>query len=503
MACAVSRACHGGLSGRSTWALFAVLAATSSVQAVVVTNVAIDYKYQRFNNWCGSASVQMILTSPNVRNNNAFVSAFVAAPDDPGVPPAGVRLQPTLVNTPLGVNVSRNPQAFIYNLTHGVNTVNGQTYLNPALPYGSGSDIAGMTFALNVLDNPTFPGGVPQGQHAYTGWNFPPTIAGAALATKQIANSLRLTKVAAQAGVGSGSHAIVVNGVATDVPPSPNTNYTITGVYVSDPWTGYVEQQIRDGFGNPGGPGGPRGFGFNAFIPHGYDIINNPAAPLIDVPGVGLIRGRYKAWLRHFNVSPANPFAGPVFAVPGVQFITATASQPEGLFLLPLEIGGPNQNFFGLQGVQALPNPIPNAAGALAQVVLALQNRPNLQNVFPNVGGAFDVNNVQFRPNPNPFDPLDGDWILPFLPDNSTTYSGAVIIDGITGDIEFAVFAPDNTFSYSLDDILSIYNDLELGNYPQSGLEIPEPSGLVWLGFAGLMLRRRRSIEGGGKTGKP
>ncbi|MFN4244025.1 MAG: hypothetical protein ACK4PI_12420 [Tepidisphaerales bacterium] len=473
--------------------MVAVLAAAASAaEAVVITQVNIDYKYQRFSNWCGSASVQMILTSPNVRNNNAFISDFLTAPDDPGVPPNGVRLQPTLVNTPLGVNVSRNPQAFIYNLTHGVNTVNGSSYLNPALPYGSGSDIAGMTFALNILDNSTFPNAVPQGQHAYTGWNFPPTIAGAALATKQIANSLRLTKVAAQAGVGSGSHAIVVKGVATDVPPTPNGNYVVTGVYVADPWTGYVDQQIRGGFGNPGGPNGPRGFGFNAFIPHGYDIINHPNAPFINVPGVGLIRGRYKAWLRHFNVSPANPLAGPVFAVPGVQFITATASQPEGLVLLPIEIGGPNQNFFGLQGVAALPNPIPNAAAALAQAALALQNRPNLQAFFPNVGGNFDVNNIIFRPNPNPFDPLDGAWVLPFLPDNATTYSGGLVINSFTGDIDFAVFTPDDTYSYTLDDLLSIYNDLEQGNYPQSGLEIPEPAGLAWLGLAGLMLGRRR-----------
>lgn len=471
------------------------------LHAQVITQVNIDYRYQRFNNWCGSASVQMILTSPAVRNNNAFVADFLAAPDDPGVPANGTRLQPTLVSTPLGINVSRNPQAFVYNLTHGLNTVNGVSYLNPALPYGRGSDTTGMAVALNLLDNPGFLGaGVAQGKHAYTAWNFPASVGGAALATKQIANSLHLTKVAAQAGIGSGSHSIVVNGVSTDVAPIPNTDYKVTGVYVSDPWTGYVDQQIRDGFGNPGGP---RGFGFNAFVPHGYDIIDHPNAPLINVPGVGLIRGRFKAWLQHFNVSPANPFGGAPFSVPGVQFITATASQPEGVVAIPLEVGGPGGSFFGLVGTPALANPIPNAAAAIARAAVALDARPDLRVRFPGPGGGvigfddgpagdFDVDNVVFLPNPDPFDVLDGDWILPYLPTGGTSYSGALVIDGITGDIDFAVFAPEVSFTYSIGDLTTIYSDLVAGAYPLSGLEIPEPAGLAGLGIAVVFLGRRR-----------
>lgn len=495
--------------GSSAWVALALLSASAHAQ--VNTTVDIDYSYQRFNNWCGSASVQMILSSPAVKNNNAFVADFLNAPDDPGVPANGIRLQPTLVNTPLGVNTSRNPQAFIYNLTHGLNTINSVSYSNPFLPYGKGSDTTGMAVALNLFDNPGFLGaGVAQGSHGYTAWNFAPNAAGAALATKQIANSLSLTKVAAQAGIGSGAHSIVVNGVTTDIAPTPNANYKVTGVTVSDPWTGFVDQQLAAGFPNPGGP---RGFGFNAFVPHGYDIINNPNAPLINVPGVGVIRGRFKAWLQHFNVSPANPGGGPVFSTPGVQFITASSSQPEGVASIPLEVGGAGGNFFGLVGVPALANPIPNAAAALAQARIALAQRPNLQPIFPGPGGGgeggggggggegggggglpgnFDLDNIQFDLNPNFFDPLDGDWIIPYLPTGRTTYSGALVIDGITGDIDFALYAPDTNLDYTLDEITSLYGDLSEGIYPSSGIEIPEPSGLGCLIPAVVLLRRRR-----------
>jgi len=475
--------------------------ASLPVSAAVDTRVNVAYSYQRFNNWCGSASVQMILSSPAVKNNNAFVSDFLSAPDDPGVAANGLRLQPTLGNTALGVNTTRNPQAFIYNLTHGANTVNGVSYSNPFLPYGTGSDTTGMAVALNLMDNAGFAGaGVPQGKHAYTAWNFAPNIAGAALATKQIANSLKLTGVASQAGIGSGAHSIVVNGVTTDIAPAPNTDYKVTGVTVSDPWTGYVDQQVAAGFPNPGGA---RGFGFNAWVPNGYDIINNPNVPLINVPGVGLVRGRLKAWLQHFNVAPANPGGGPVFAGPGVQFITASASQPAGVANIPLEVGGANGNFFGLVGVQALANPIPNAAAALARLQAVLPQNPNLANVFPGPGGGggggggglpgnFDLANIQFDPNLDFFDPLDGDWIIPYLPTGNALYSGAIVIDGITGDIDFAAYSPDPMLAYSIGELTSLYADLSSGIYPESGLSIPEPGALGAIAPMVVLLRRRR-----------
>lgn len=474
-------------------ALGLLLVPVAPAAAAVTTKIDISYSYQRYNNWCGSASVQMILSSPAVKNNNAIVADFLSAPDDPGRRPDQPRLLPTIVGNANGVGVvTRNPQAFIYGLNHGVNTVNGVSYFNPFVPYGSGSDTLGMAAALNLMDNPTFPGGLATGKHAYTAWNLPAGnvaqgVTQAALATKMMANSMSLTGVAAQAGIGGGTHSIVVNGVTTDVAPAANTNYKITGVIVSDPWTGFVDNV-------PGGapPNTPRGFGFNAWVPSGYDLI--PGAGNIFVPGVGVVQGRYKEWFKSFNVSPATPGAGPVFASSGIQFITATAG-PGGV-TVPVEVGGPGNNFFGIPAPAVpLANRIPNAAAARAQALIALGGNAALAGAF--VGGNFaDPAGIVFRPNPNPIDPLnlalDGDWLIPFIPDSGIDFTGALIIDGITGDIDLGIYSPDPALDYQLDDILDIYDDLTAGLFPSSGIVVPEPTTLGLFAPGLILLARRR-----------
>ncbi len=490
-------------------ALVALWSAAAPAWAIVTTHVDIDYSYQRFNNWCASASVEMILSSPAVRDNNGLVDLMLDAPNGPGVPANGIRLQPTFGPSPFGQVVTSNPQAYLYNLAHGTGTVtnNGvtRTYLNPRLPYGTGGDTLSILTALSLLDTPGFQGaGSPEGSHGYTGWNYAPNIAGAALATKSIANSLALTGVAAQAAVGSGSHSVVVNGVTTDVAPSPNTDYKVTGVIVSDPWTGFVDQQVADGFGDPGGG---RGFGINAWVPHGYDII--PGAPTqIAVPGVGVVNGRYKKWTSSFNVSPpspgavlANPTLGGIWSTPGVMFVTATESQVNGN-TVATEVGGAGGNFYGLIGTNILGAAIGNANDALARAVAALNGNAFLGGVFALGGGGdapgegdFDLANAVFIPDPNPVLPGDGDWLLPYLPVGGADYSGGLAVDALTGDIDMAIFVPEgSTFTYTSAELFGIFDDINNGIFPDSGFEVPEPGmmGFVVPAGAFVLARRRR-----------
>ena len=87
-----------------------------------------------------------------------------------------------------------------------MNTVNGQTYFNPWVPYGVGTDSNGIVVATNLLDNSTYPNGVTTGTHIYAGQNTAATTLGAAAATRTIVNCIADYKVPAQ---------IVVGGVTT------------------------------------------------------------------------------------------------------------------------------------------------------------------------------------------------------------------------------------------------------------------------------------------------
>ena len=143
----------------SVLTVLAVWAASANLYGQVVDTISPNnYHYQVYNNWCGSASIEMMLDCPAVTGSNTWLSTSSFA-DAPAVPAGGARPTPTFQNIG-GVNyVSSNMQAFIYGLNHGANTFNGQTYSNPNVPYGVGTDSAGVVFDLQNIDNPTVNGG--------------------------------------------------------------------------------------------------------------------------------------------------------------------------------------------------------------------------------------------------------------------------------------------------------------------------------------------------------
>ena len=79
----------------------------------------------------------MTLDCPAVNRANATLATMLAVPDAYAVAAGGTCPVPTING---GGQATANPQAFIYGLTHGVNTVNGVTYNNPYVPYGVGTD---------------------------------------------------------------------------------------------------------------------------------------------------------------------------------------------------------------------------------------------------------------------------------------------------------------------------------------------------------------------------
>src|SRR5208282_6163 len=184
----------GFLTAGSTWGrhfltgLLLSAAGGFSLPAVADVIIPDNYHYQVTQNFCAAASVEMVLDCPQVTLNNAMVASLVALPDGPTtafIPPGTQPINeptPTLgVNNGVGV-VTSGPQAFIYGLNHGSNTVNGLGYLNSFAPFGVGTDSLGMVTALNLLDNSNVNAGTPNlpfGNDQYAGYNFAPTFVGA------------------------------------------------------------------------------------------------------------------------------------------------------------------------------------------------------------------------------------------------------------------------------------------------------------------------------------
>src|SRR5262249_12062143 len=145
------------------------------------------------------------------------------------------------------------------------------------------------------------------GNHSYTGFNLAPTLLGAALATRTMANAMKDFGVPAQATVENGAHSICVYGVSTNGTPGTGQNYTINGVYIHDPWTGYVyDQAVNHGNVAPLAAGG-WGLGWNTYMRYGFDVRANGA--LTQLPDGTVAPVRLGAWFNYFNPSPGQ--AGP------------------------------------------------------------------------------------------------------------------------------------------------------------------------------------------------
>ena len=251
-----------------------------------------------------------------------------------------------------------------------------------------------------LLDNPNFVG---LGTHAYAGYNAAPTLAGATLAARTIANCMKDYSVPAQIVVQSGAHSIIANGVETVGTPGRNQNYTINYVQVSDPWTGYAFQRLA--VGDVASTGGALGLGFNTWLRYGYDQLSNGQGIGIVLPnGTVVPNARLGAWFNYFNVSP--PQASTGFTAPGYKF-TVEPQGPE-----QLDTGDPANDGSlpappPLLGSQETAGQADTAAIADLAADSTLSSEPGL------TGGTLDAAHEMLLLMPGDTAGM-GDWLVPY-----------------------------------------------------------------------------------------
>jgi hypothetical protein len=489
------------------WVLVFVAGAagTNVYGQIVDTIVPNNYHPQIYNNWCGTASIQMMLDCPAVTGNNATLAAMLAIPDNPSsVAAGGVRPVATTNN---GV-VTSNPQAFIYGLTHGINTVNGVTYYNPYTPYGVGTDSYGVVAATNLLDNPTVNGqtGPAFGSHVYQGYNanYPAlytivngqpalNLLPVAAATRTIVNCMADYSVPAQLVVLGGAHSEIANGAETVGAPGAGQNYQLNYVQISDPWTGYAFNRLA--VGDVASTNGTIGDGFNTWMRYGYDQLGPGQGYTILLPNGNIVQNaRLGAWFNYFNVSSAQ--ASPGFTQPGYKF-TVEPQGPESL-----DTGDP-----AYDGSLPAPPPLLGSQETVGQADSAaisdlaadstLANEPGLH------GGSFDMADEMLIQMPGDTSGM-GDWLVPYDGSGGTNdVTGALMIDSDTGVIDEATWinpAQDGISSMTLAGIDEWAEGQEPGGAEpdDNAIPTPEPGTLSLLAIAGLVapvgyaVRRRR-----------
>lgn len=466
--------------------LTAVGTAVGMARADDFTVTGSRYHYQVNDHYCVSATVQMILDSAAVRGSNPYINQFLTAADPAGSP-ALIPAQPTYV----GGQVTFAPQVAIYNLIHGMATYTPTVgpltgvplgYNNPFTPWptaGSGNNA--VQWALNVLDNPTVGG---NGNHAYTAYNVPATIAWGDFASRTIVNAIHDYDVPAQATIGSGAHSIAVTGYTTVGTPGRNQAYNITGLYVRDPWTGYVLNEIANG--RPA-PAGGLGLGTHAWLKYGYSL--SPTAPPVFIPGVGVVNARPNEWFRSFNPAPGQLGEGAYMTGPGFKFVV----EPLG----PEELDDGNGGLLdSIPNMAALLPTALDAAGALAAATSGLAGS-DFADEWGLSDGAFDTDTAHIML-------MDGDdeadWLVPYLKDGQ--YTGAVLVNSYTGEIMQATwFDEGGEFdAYTLGQLESMYTNLYDDIFPvDNPVPVPEPGAVgAALVMGGTILgswvsRRRRN----------
>ena len=463
----LSRRLRGAALGATVVGLACLGAGAASAQLIDKSVTGRSYHYQVTDHYCASATVQMILDCTAVRTTNPYINTFLMAADPPSIPTAPghfcIPLQPTYA----GGQVTFAPQVAIYNLIHNAATyvpIAGPftgiplTYNNPWTPWpvtGSGNNA--IQWALNVLDNPTVGG---NGNHAYTAFNVPPTAAWATFASRTIANAITSFDVPAQVTVGSGAHSIAVTGVTSIGVPVNNTNYTITGFYVSDPWTGYWVSR-----GRPAGV--PPGLGIHQWIRYGYMI--NPVATPILIPGVGMVTAKLGKWFTHFNPAPGFPGEGAYMSGPGYKFVV----EPLG----PEPIDDGNGGLYSSLPPPSpmLPGPISTAADALSYATSGLAAAGFLNDESGLQGGSFDLSGIAYLPAPDGF---GGDWVVPYDQAGGDA-SGAVLVNSLTGEIDAAMWTEDTAHHLSDAEVGTMFSMLNDGNYPDDNPVNDEPTATL------------------------
>jgi hypothetical protein len=475
-------------------------ASASAFGQLVLTSANNNYHAQVYNNWCGTASIEMMLDCPAVTGGNAQVAAnLLAAGDGPTVPANGARPVATVVG---GVVQPGGAQAFIYGLTHGGgptnNTVNGVNYFNGWVPYGVGTDSYGVVSACNLLDNPNVNGlygpAFPAVGHAYSGYNVTDLSSlGAAAATRTIVNCIADYQVPAQIVVGGGAHSMIANGSITvgqpgaaGGPAGGTGSYTLYYVGVSDPWTGYAYSQ-------PASAGGTVGWGQNTWLRYGYDVLGAGGIAWIRPDGVTVQNARPGMWFNCFNIS--SPQASPGFTATGYKF-TVEPQGPEAL-----DTGDP-----AIDGSLPAPPPllgsqITTAAGALTYAASDLSMNSTISNDLATMGsGSLDPNAADKMLLQLPGGQGDGDWLVPYDGSGGVNdVQGALLIDQDTGVIDEATWlTPQDGLpnGISLSQLNQMMMDEASGNLPNDN-PAPEPGTMALIVCGGLFAAgtavRRRS----------
>ena len=466
-------------------ALFAALSfAVELARADNFTVTGQRYHAQVTDHYCASASIQMMLDNTAVRSTNPYIDTFLMAPDPAPIPLDGPGHNLAIPPQPIynAGQVTFAPQVAIYNLIHGAatftptagpNTGIPLSYNNPFSPWPSaGSGNNAIQWALNVFDNPTAGG---FGNHAYTAYNVPPTLAWGDWASRTVANAIHDFDVGAQVTIGSGAHAIAVTGYTTNGTPGLNQPYDITGFYVNDPWTGYAKSQnLLNNLG----------LGVHSWVKYGWTL--NPVAPQVNIPGVGLVNAAPGEWFRNFNPAPGQPGEGFYMSGTGFKFVV------EPLGPAPLDDGNG-----GL--LNSIPDLVPllpaqlDAAGALSAATIEITSG-NLQNLYGLSDGSFDTANIQLM------DPdYEADWLVPYMRDGA--YTGAVLVSSYTGEIEQATWidAVSGVDPFTLDEITQMYEDIFDGIIPNGNpVFVPEPGTmtLMCLVLTALVARQRQCQRG-------
>ncbi len=478
---------HAILAGTlATW----LLPASAQAQQVGTIAAGLIYHAQETDHWCAAASIEMMMDSAAVRTGNPFLAANLGVGDGPTTAfNSGQNPFPTLA---LG-NVTSNFQAFVYGLQHGTNTVNGLGYYNPFVPFGSGADTPGMVVSANLMDNPNVNGlgvGPAFGSHAYAAYN----VATAFQATRTIADAIAAYGVPAQAGIMSGHHSIIVSGVTSIGAPGFGQNYTLTGVIVNDPWTGYADSQPA------AAAAAGLGIGYNTWLRYGYDQV--PGGVPIQLANGNIVNARIPGWLAYFNPSPGSPGAYPAFYSPGYKFVV----EPQG----PEALDPGNSNNDG-----SLPAPPVelsseiSGATALTDAISDLSANSTLSTEVGLSGGSFDSNlsDAVLMTMPGDTAGQQGDWLVPYDGSGGVNdVTGGVLIDARTGVIDEATWLTpgDNRSSWSLSELDSWANDQSIGLVPNDNpvpVKTPEPGALALLvgtlAASGLRFRahKRRSAK--------
>ena len=443
----------------------------SSARAETV-KVEHNYHWQQTNFWCGTASIEMMLDTPAVRNNNANVdNMFNTFPGDGD-----------LVN---GV------QRRIYDASRHRRTLLQNNF--GFVGYSPGTDPVVFSYTINAYDGiangPALPGGVAQGgnpAHAYGWYGYFPNLYSGDQAMRTVAYALKNYEVPAAAAVNRGGHWVVVDGVTTqgrnvngvvqnvngDIPTPANPNpgpYDITGVYVADPWTGYANthNQPKKGMGIGGTHNGKENWNWYS----------------------------YRAWYQFFN--PVGGGLGFPYPFSG-QYNIVIEPDPDD-YDVPFEIDSSEYasepEYTALPAMVTSSDVLPSVLAGLGGDFSFLGSDLSGDSSF--VGGSWDTGSIGFYSFPT--DPLGvGSWMIPYVgPGGPNDVLGAIMVNSVFGTIDQAMWMGDDG-GLTLAELGDYYGDLFSLDLPldeQQGVPEPTACVLFLLGAIGLLQRRRCRSE--------